>query len=464
MLTITLQNDPKSFALEYTHAETSSSGDGWAFCETGPGGPTSDLVSSHVNQAIEWFSKNFHSVTPLTSETQSNRSFYTERRVVKSQPSFKQRRLAGEIVMNEYDTYRIDFGQVLTVNKIFSFYPFISEESRQYPFQTSIDQNFMVWYKQYPNEWYSAVNSPIYEIGVGKHPDLEITLVGQYKNMLTYDDGAKKVQLQKMKHNWEVETDVVTDCVAALNGKTLDLLTTLAELPETVNMCWDILKKILLLLIRFKKEAGKKALALFNVEDLRLASPDTYAKLWLQYRYGILPLMYTIEDALKVIENMPNEFIDERKKKVITRPSPLNQEFVETLTHRCLIRRKLNVSTKFKQISNQLSLDPFVTAWELIPLSFVVDWCLTVGNFLAALSTPEGVVSQAASYSVKTECNASNEYSFAEYKFYERILINPQSHISIDISPNMNADRWLDLVSLVKVILMPNERKKYQLI
>lgn len=469
MLKFTLVNDMRELQLIYTHVAKVPHPwlpDKYDSCETGPGGPVSPRVSKCVSDAMAWFSKNFHAIEPLTVDIPDIQSFYMERDIVKTPlPSFRSRRLQGEIVFNRYAAYKLDYGQAIDVKKIISFRPFVWPSAKEFPFQIALEEqrwSYMVYPYRYSATDYYPQYDPVG--GGGLSPNPSIMIHGESITRRSFDESAKKVQLSKMKHKWDVQSDLVTDCVASLNGKTLDLLTTLAELPETVKMIYDILKRILLLLVRFKKEARKKALALLNVEDLRLGSPDTYAKLWLEYRYGILPLMYTVEDALKVIEKLPNEFIDERKKKVITRPSPIHQDIQETLTHRCLIRRRLDISSKYKQIQNQLSLNPFVTAWELIPLSFVVDWVLTIGNFLGALSTPDGVITEGATYSVKTECNGVSERMYADYEFYERIIINPQSHISIDINPQMSADRWRDLVSLVKVILMPAERKKYQLI
>ena len=148
---------------------------------------------------------------------------------------------------------------------------------------------------------------------------------------------------------------LITDAIADLNGKTMDLLTTVAEAPETVSMIFDALRSILLLIKDYKKAIKK-------------LSSDTPAELWLQYRYGIMPLIYTVKDGLEVLENLrlERQFIDEKKKR--TRKESrriLGIDVTEDQAFRVFLKRRIDPSKGF---SNEFSINPFVTAWELVTL------------------------------------------------------------------------------------------------
>jgi hypothetical protein len=77
------------------------------------------------------------------------------------------------------------------------------------------------------------------------------------------------------------------------------------------------------------------------------------------------------------------------------KPSPYNTHEMTTIG---TFKRGCEVSFTF-QIANQTMydldryglLDPLAVAWELVPLSFVVDWFINVGSFLDSLTKPFGL-------------------------------------------------------------------------
>lgn len=206
-------------------------------------------------------------------------------------------------------------------------------------------------------------------------------------------------------------------------------------------MIYDALKSILMLVREFKRK-------------MRGLSLDTAANLWLQYRYGIMPLVYTVQDGLEVLKNLSNEitYIDEKKKqREIESRSILGVDVTEQVTHRVFLKRRIDPS---QSLSNEFSINPFVTAWELVTLSFVVDWVLNVGNVISALTTPISWQEEKCTYSLKRECNVQIDGLSIEYETYQRIIINnPTNHVKLALNPEMNRNRWLDLLALSKVIL-----------
>lgn len=375
---------------------------------------------------------------------------YSERKGTKQKrKEWLRLKKEGFIVTNSYQHYKIDMGQRI-VETIFSS---MSHFGSAYPFQTPTkDFGDMA---RFPFNSWEAWDRGVIEPGVGIHKITTVNLLGEVSQRRTFDDAAKKIALEKLKFNWDVDVDLSTRTLADLNGKTLDLLTTMAEARSTIDMIYGTLRRILIILVRFRKESIRKtSLKFFNFDDIRLKDPQLYAELWLEYRYGLMPLLYTVEDALKVLEGYPSAYVDEKKKKVIRRPSPLNQNYEEEIVHRCFIRRRLDISSNVKVFKNKTSFDPFVTAWELIPLSMIVDYVLNIGACVAAIWEPDNLQT-ASTYSVKTVCHGESNRDFLDYELYERVVFTPQAHVGLAFSDHMNAKRYTDLAALAKVILAP---------
>ena len=167
-----------------------------------------------------------------------------------------------------------------------------------------------------------------------------------------------------------------------------------------------------------------------------------------------MPLIYTVKDGLEVLENLRNKnaYIDEKKKRTeIESVSILGVDVQQITTHRVFLKRRVDISKSF---SNELSINPFVTAWELVTLSFVVDWVLNVGSVLSALTTPVSWQEQKCTASIKKQATYEKDGLSIEYETYQRIIINnPTDHVKLAINPEMNRNRWFDLLALSKVIL-----------
>ena len=100
---------------------------------------------------------------------------------------------------------------------------------------------------------------------------------------------------------------------------------------------------------------------------------EAIAASWLTYRYGIMPNVYLIEDALKALDADKTLFLRDRSRRLsqvpfLERPNWGSPE-VE-VTDRVLVKSRLENDSK---VGSQLSASLTKTAWELIPLSFVID-------------------------------------------------------------------------------------------
>ena len=130
-------------------------------------------------------------------------------------------------------------------------------------------------------------------------------------------------------------------------------------------------------------------------------------------------------------------------------------------------------------------MNPFVTAWELVPYSFVIDWFINVGDWLqyqtatlashasqrvACLSVKKDIISttfviskhswSVTKYSpyhgVVTQSlptvERQQKYSRLQIESYERSLFTPQD-IALGFDLNMTWKRWIDSFVLGQIPL-----------
>lgn len=181
-----------------------------------------------------------------------------------------------------------------------------------------------------------------------------------------------------------------------------DVLTDIAEAREIPSLIRsvssDIYKILKALRGRFTMSDLRTASRLFPRDLLRHPSRSlrTLGDEWMKYRYGIMPLVYSYRDMLKTVSrgaDVTNRktIVVQPKRTTVTLPSNA-YTYVYTETE-----GSVKVSaTVFQYFSWQeyaqlagLGANPLVTAWELIPYSFVVDWFVNVGDFvIRKTSTP----------------------------------------------------------------------------
>lgn len=140
------------------------------------------------------------------------------------------------------------------------------------------------------------------------------------------------------------------------------------------------------------------------------AAASAAASAWLEFRYGMMPLVYTCQDIIEEVNKkvMPfdrNKIRSARRQLVKTEersfsdlPFGVNQ-IMYNFTGFGTDQLKVNASVQYTQafplgIAEILGLTPrFIPelAWELTRLSFVVDWWFSVGPWLGSLRVKPGI-------------------------------------------------------------------------
>lgn len=230
----------------------------------------------------------------------------------------------------------------------------------------------------------------------------DLSWVGpQYKLITKYDEvGDVNRWLQVYPDYYWVDIPYYGDvveaakaAVVAANTSTYDLLTELGEAKETLAMVISILRAVRRPLEAYK--AFERQLR----KNKNLSKEKMFEALqskWMEYRYAIMPAFYSVQDISKLVKERNNAYKTDREKRVITHKnvtdvplinapnSYLYQVLSGTTTVRAVGKARYDLSNLNLRLFDQVGLNPFVTAWELIPFSFVVDWFVNVGDWVQA--------------------------------------------------------------------------------
>lgn len=214
-------------------------------------------------------------------------------------------------------------------------------------------------------------------------------------------------------------TEMWTALVADANAAAFDLATELAESAQTAEYLKGLLPRVKdslaglyraykgmrnpkRELARFRKFAKKKGKG-FKPSQV----PDPLKKAagyWMEYNYAVRPLMYSVADATKAIAQTGRNAYQSKRQRRIHSDRHRHEEgdyVCEVdleITYRVMARQSIDLD----RVTSKVSLWIPSAAWEIVPYSFVVDWFVGIGDYLAALRPFYGN-QRVFSSSVKTE-------------------------------------------------------------
>lgn len=282
---------------------------------------------------------------------------------------------------------------------------------------------------------------------------------------------------------------LILSAVARLKQSMLDALTTLAELRDLRRLFTSVAFSLrqLIHLVSHRSVAITRSNLRRRRSGRGLRSQDpfqVFAALWLQYRYGWLPLVYAIQDALRAlnasIENGQmlvgtasyTETLND--SRTVDTVSTVNEKRTDTTTIQGTRKYSVKAYGKVNNTSRaRFAFDPLITAWELVPFSFVVDWFVNVGDFIQAWSpfsgvTPLGVTASTVTDTVTTTTSqwewfapfhsgsAGPYVGITEEKVYVRSPVGLPAMPTWN--PSLNTVRGIDLASLIYLALQDRSR------
>lgn len=322
-----------------------------------------------------------------------------------------------------------------------------------------------------------------------------------YREFFDYD----RVATEWLIPHYRYEVPDISDVLASVKADavsdlqvTFDALTEFKEFPDVIRLFTKIvgglkepIKGIKSLQKRYNKARKKGKTHREALGDL--------SNEWLQYRYAIMPLVFSVQDIVELLDSRTAEFKTGRSRDSVQLKgdsAPLfggESGFIYdevTGTIKCSAVGKSRFTDQSLRLADQISINPFLTAWELIPFSFVIDWFVNVGDvILANTSTWLSLASQSAfCASVKQEytllskfrgsltdsyvitgsdyvsCDGSvsrpafhyEKHDLSEwdvpirmqtFRTYDRTLYNPRD-TSLSFNPSLSWMRSLDLAAL----------------
>lgn len=125
---------------------------------------------------------------------------------------------------------------------------------------------------------------------------------------------------------------------------------------------------------------------------------EDFASRWLAFRYGWTPLVNSIWDMCKVLDSaIPKGsiFATGRASEVrefVNQNAGSARRYDSTVTFHATVKVKVDVRDPYVARLKQLGLtNPLSWAWEVITLSFVVDWFVGVGAYLDGFDAMTGL-------------------------------------------------------------------------
>lgn len=358
-------------------------------------------------------------------------------------PNFKERVRAGEIIVNPHSVWKST----------------ISTEPGLQVFESTN--------ATYSYGWFGL-----------RQGDLVIQWLAEYRRVnARYEVPIEYFSVSETSSNWAkpfyrdfvIDKEVVNASVSKADGLVFDLLTNLAELPETLKWLANLIKQAAdATKAAHKKEIEVKKLLTRKGRTARQIA-QAVASVWMQYRYAIMPISYSIEDVLKALESWKRTYGKVSEKYVETyTASDIRLRFgfsdadnfelsvsEASTTHRCAIKRGFDPRGMVDALLQVLKLNPVTTAWELVPLSFVVDWFVNIGEVLTISTAPSFHSQEGATYSWKTTVQFTLTHTESgarlvyNHEAYERRVIDPYAEYGLILGWDMDWVRYLDSIALL---------------
>lgn len=205
---------------------------------------------------------------------------------------------------------------------------------------------------------------------------------------------------------------------AATSYDVLTDISQMQDIPKSITQVTsDLLKVFRSLKSRHGIDVLRRALTSSPLELLKHYEKPLkrFGDEWLNYRYGIMPLVYSYRDILKTINR--GQEITARSVRTIyptttgsAMPPASSTYKVRDAFGSVIVRGTAYQFFRSDEVArfSGYGINPFVTAWELIPYSFVFDWFMDVGTYVTAVTSQVwssrrwACLSRRDNYSVRT--------------------------------------------------------------
>jgi hypothetical protein len=247
----------------------------------------------------------------------------------------------------------------------------------------------------------------------------------------------------------------VQAAAAKIQSNGFDALTFIAELASLRSMFMNTL----VALTKRLSKIGER----FDVFDT-----------WLEGRFGWRTFIYDLQDLQKAIRQFNELKVRSRYAQKVGNSFSTQKVFTATgtssgITHQYTETFQLDISVRGSVIA-EIEIPNFqfnlaVTAWEIVPFSFVIDWLWNVGQSLQALSFLLHVKQYSASSGFRIGAYATGDFRtlskdstvvtiYNNYGTYSATgYLEVRSPSTVRFNPmikfNINGFKWLDAFALI---------------
>jgi len=261
-----------------------------------------------------------------------------------------------------------------------------------------------------------------------------------------------------------------------------DALTFAAEFRKTVEGVVTLRSRAMTLLERFNDRVRSRARSKrYRGHELS----QILAEIWLEMRYMWRPLVYDMYAMDEAVRRLAAGIEDPLQRAYASRTETatslrnFTSGYIVTpgvgagvvgltaiCSHSVVVERHVHASVGLKVTTREITMsDPVVTAWELVPYSFVLDWFVTIGTSLSAFSPFATGQLQYASLATTTTTTYMSTFTlvpsagFSRFsgsaqplthtrvvEQYDRVKAVPKPTLAVDV--DLNVAKILDLVAL----------------
>lgn len=216
-----------------------------------------------------------------------------------------------------------------------------------------------------------------------------------------------------------------------------ELAVNLAERKQSINMIAARGRQLLGAALALKR-GGPVALAealrlrinpKVRKDQKRWSRSRQFSRYWLEYHFGWSPLVHDIFTGVDLLQT---PFAQGRFHAFSSRVSlakgrvsnyydgnTTDEWWDQSGWIRAKVGGTVFVTNPNLYLADRLGLtNPATVAWELVPMSFVVDWFVNVGDFLRSFSELHGVTFIDPYYSWKAEIAMTYQRNFIERTYY----------------------------------------------
>lgn len=223
------------------------------------------------------------------------------------------------------------------------------------------------------------------------------------------------------------ENEVSSKLRAKIKSQNVNLAQSFAEYRQTSTMFLGAARD---LIQTFRSLRNGRAFADFVriLQKPRSHNERALANRWLEYQYGVRPLMQDIYGTtdLLVKKIREGQFMHvsaqvnaQRSGQIAQSNRNLSYSYKLETTRKGKARYKIQ-SSAVKTLAECGISNPVLLAWELIPYSFVVDWLFPVGNFLSSIDALNGTSDLRVIYSI-TSTQHSTAHAYGASSNFEKV-------------------------------------------